>query len=175
MTGDFIRSLTVLSILLLCLQAKAQSVSDFLRQAGVREASQDAAGALEIVEAGLAVHPNSAALEDKAGFLLAVMRRYPEAVERFESALRHSPGLAAAHYHLGIALWLQERRPEALAALQKAVTLGPETADYRFRLGSALNDLGRASEAITHLRRAVSIRRPFVSTCPLPAWPMRCR
>src|SRR5207247_9336680 len=74
----------------------------------------------------------SAALEDEMGFLLAVLNRGPEAIDRFRKAPAIDPNFAAAHYHLGVALWLAGNHQEAVPSLGKAARIGPKIFDFRY-------------------------------------------
>ena len=96
--------ITYLSLLLL-------AQLDWRAAADRYKASGDASAALAIVQKQ---QPRSSALEDETGFLLAALRRRPEAIARFREAIRLSPANAAAHYHLGVALWLEGDRESAL-------------------------------------------------------------
>src|SRR5580698_9482263 len=121
------------------LAAGADSVPDLEARAAALIAKGDAAGALEAYEQAAAADPQSARLQDQAGFLLAVLNRREEAIQRFQKALDLDPKYAVAQYHLGVAYWLAEDAAHAIPHLQSAAALDPQNYDYAFKLGSALN------------------------------------
>src|SRR5277367_466775 len=69
-----------------CLAAAAngQTASELKEQADALKARGDAAGALILTQKAAEADPKSAALEDEIGFLLAVLKRSPEAKPHFE-------------------------------------------------------------------------------------------
>src|SRR5580693_1064108 len=85
-----------------------QTAAELKQRADALKAQGDAAGALELMEKAAEADPKSAELEDEAGFLLAVLKRNPEAKVHFERAIQLDPAYAAASYHLGVLYWLDK-------------------------------------------------------------------
>src|SRR5438045_3244264 len=104
----------VLGLALISLNCAAETAAEFRSQAAALKARGDAAGALAFEEKALALTPDSASLHDEAGFLLAVLGRYQEAMEHFGKAIELAPSLASAHFHRGAAQWVLGAREEAV-------------------------------------------------------------
>src|SRR5580704_3193659 len=83
----------------LSIAANAQTVAQLKQQAAALKARGDAAGALALTEKAAEADPRSAELQDEVGFLLAVLKRGPEAKPHFERAIQLEPGYAPAHFH----------------------------------------------------------------------------
>src|ERR1700733_8600219 len=107
----------ILVAALLSLSAKGQAAAELKQQADALKARGDAAGALELTEKAAEADPKSAALEDEIGFLLAVLKRSPEAKPHFERAFDLNPGYAAAYFHLGVLFWLEKDPNRAIPLL----------------------------------------------------------
>src|SRR5437870_5355433 len=104
--------------------AQTRSVPVWRSQVDELKAKGDAAGALaRLEEVAHSIKP-TAALEDEMGFLMVILNRRTEAIERFRNAVRLDARFAAGYYHLGVALWLVGEQQEAVAALAEAARLG---------------------------------------------------
>src|SRR5438093_314355 len=118
------------------LLAGAETAEDLARQGREFKAKGDAASALRAFERAASRDPNSAAIQDEIGFLLAALNRRTEAIPHLEKAVALDAKFAPAHYHLGVAYWLEGNPDRSVAELLAATRLGPSDAEYRFRLGS---------------------------------------
>src|ERR1700684_2565698 len=98
--------------------ANAQTAAELKQEAEVLKARGDAAGALERMVQAVEADPTSAGLEDETGFLLAVLKRNPEAKPHFERAIQLDPTYAAAHFHLGVLYWLEKDPDHGIPFLQ---------------------------------------------------------
>src|SRR5579884_2753230 len=98
-----------LAIVLSVTAVAADRLKDIESRAAELKAKGDAAGALAAYENAAALDPKSARYQDEIGFLLAVLGRRDDALERFKHAIELDPQFAPAHYHLGVALWLAEK------------------------------------------------------------------
>jgi tetratricopeptide (TPR) repeat protein len=141
----------------LSVAANGQTAAEFKQQADARKASGDAAGALEFMEKAAEADPNSAGLEDEIGFLLAVLKRNPEAKLYFERAIQLDPSFAAAHYHLGVLFWLEKDPNRAIPLFQTAVKLAPGVFDYHLKLGLAFFGVSHYQESVTELEIATKL------------------
>src|SRR5579871_6324469 len=91
-------------LFLICSLAAAQdNVEAVLTQARDLKAKGDAAGALAAFQQAGTLDPQSAAIQDDIGFLLAVLQRKDEALAKFQHALELDAKYAPAHFHLGVA------------------------------------------------------------------------
>ena len=78
------------------------------------------------LEAALTTSPDSAALHDALGTLLAQQENYGEAADQFRLAISLDPALASAHYHLGSVFLNQGDLARAVTELTQADIL-PKT------------------------------------------------
>ena len=101
-------------------------LAELEQKAAAAKARGDAAAALHFWEQAETIEPRSARVQDEIGFLLAVMNRRPEALQRFSRALEFDPKFAPAHYHLGVAYWLANDPAEAIPHLQSAAAADPK-------------------------------------------------
>src|ERR1700682_4591994 len=121
----------------------AETLQQMEQRARQLKAQGDAAGALAAFEKAAALQPKAAGLQDEIGFLLAVLQRQDEAIERFQQAITLNVDYAPAHYHLAVACWLNKDYDRALREFRLAAALNPQTFDYRDPYGMALNDARR--------------------------------
>ena len=92
------------------------------------------------------------------GFLLAVLKRNPEAKPHFERAIQLDPVYAAAHFHLGVLYWLEKDPNHGIPFLQTAVRLAPEVFDYRLKLGLAFFAVSHYDESASELKAATQLQ-----------------
>src|SRR5271166_519909 len=130
------------------------SPSDLTAYARTLDATGDPESARAKLIQALTQDPNSAALHDSFGTVLAEQNKLSEARPEFDRALQLDPNLASGHLHLGSLLLLQQNYPIAIAELQKAVTLAPNDFQSNLQLGRALAAAGQDEAALTALRRA---------------------
>ncbi len=138
----------MLWMLLLLAQAGWRAEVDRLKSRG------DAEGALAILEK----QPRTSALEDEAGFLLAALKRRPEAIGHFREAIRLMPANGSAHYHLGVALWLEGERAEAVRRLAEATVRAAGIFESLERYAFAARENGERGLALEAFRRTVALK-----------------
>ncbi len=107
-----------------------------------------------VLTTALAAAPESAALHDAAGVLLAQSGATDAALAEFSRATALVPSLASAQYHLGSLLLATSHPEDALAPLREASRLAPASAEYALQLGRALSATGADAEAVGQLERA---------------------
>jgi tetratricopeptide (TPR) repeat protein len=116
----------------------------------------DAAAALELLDAALAIAPDYAwALREK-GWVLFDSGRNDEAAESFRSALVIDADSWNAHYGLGRALSRQGEPEAALAAFGQAIRIDPDPPWAYGQRAHALRMLGRNNQAITDAERMIA-------------------
>jgi protein O-GlcNAc transferase len=109
------------------------------------------------LEAALTTSPDSAALHDALGTLLAQQENYTEAADQFRLALSLDPSLASAHYHRGSVFLNQGGLAAAVTELTQANTLAKDNIDYALQLGRALRADHQDETALAVLRRALTL------------------
>ncbi len=135
----------------------AQTPADLANQAEAALRAGDTRNGMALLNQAAQAAGATAESEDHIGFLLAVVGRGPEALERFHKAIALNADFAPAHYHLGVALWLAKDREHGLPELEAAAKLTPGSFDYRYHLGSAYLDLDDLEHAVRELKQAVAI------------------
>lgn len=112
--------------------------SDALLELGdLLEKQQKPAEALDLYLEFLKAKPNMIAVEERAGFLLLQLKRYPEAIEHLDAAVKQNatPANQAA---LAQAYAMTKEWPKAIPLLRAAIAAEPADADLHYRLGMAL-------------------------------------
>ncbi len=99
------------------------------------------------LEAGIAAHPDDAALRHDLGRLLLSEGMSAEALPQLEKAAASPGATAAMALDLGRALEALGRPAEAEAAFRSAIRLSPGLAGAHFALGRLLQRQGRKDEA----------------------------
>ncbi|MEM9818564.1 MAG: tetratricopeptide repeat protein [Cyanobacteria bacterium P01_D01_bin.6] len=92
------------------------------------------------------------------GQILAVQRRYEEAIASYERAVDIKPDKHDAWNNRGIALDDLGRYEEAIASYDRAVDIKPDKHEAWYNRGIALQNLGRYEDAIASYERAVDIK-----------------
>jgi len=112
--------------------------------------------AMELVTAGLQIHPRSSGLLTAKA--VAVAAKDPGAARLdAEEALRLDPTNADAAGVLASLLWRQGERSEAIALLEKSVSASPDALELRKSLARLLLSEGRATEAEKHLAEVIRL------------------
>ncbi len=101
----------------------------------------------------LELAPGNALVLHQAGFLVANLGRFDEAIELGRRAVAQDPLSAAAYFFLGTIFWVAARHAESEAALRKALDLAPQRAATRAWLSIALLNQGRVEEALAEASR----------------------
>jgi len=111
----------------------------------------DAAEALRLFEASLAVEPAQCDILVHAAAALRRLARPADALACLDRAIALAPRHAGAHNNRGLLLHQSLQRPQdALASFQAAVQAQPAHAGAHFNWANALRDLGRLAEALQH-------------------------
>jgi protein O-GlcNAc transferase len=140
------------------LLVQAQTASQWVDRAEQLIREGNSQGALDALAHASQTPAASASLEDRIGFLLAVLHQpVEEAVPHFRKAIALNPNDAAAHYHLGAALMMANQTDEGLAELKKATELAPNVFDYQFHLARAYETKGDLTNAATAYAQALKI------------------
>jgi protein O-GlcNAc transferase len=109
------------------------------------------------LEAALSNSPDSAALHDSLGTVLAQQQTYSDATVQFQRAISLEPSLASAHYHLGSVFLNQGNLADSVSELTKANDLSKENVEYALQLGRALRANDQEDEALTVLHHALVV------------------
>lgn len=137
--------------------AQTHSVPVWRSQVDELKAKGDATGALaRLEEVAHTIRP-TAALEDEMGFLLVILNRRTEAIERFRNAVGLDSKFAAGYYHLGVALWIEGKQQEAVGSLAQAARLGPRVFDYRYRYGRRFSNWAGMPTPAPNQKRPLSL------------------
>lgn len=124
--------------------------------------------ALEVVQTGLARHPNLLSGLLMMGRIYGARRQYAEAVEALKRVVQREPNNMTAHALLSQSFMSLNRWTEAIGEYQKILSLNPEDAAAQQAL----------REALEHLRRDKVSPKPEPSAAPaasaaMPAAPAR--
>jgi protein O-GlcNAc transferase len=141
----FLAGLAALCACALLLAQSPQELADRAEQL-IRAGDKD--GALSALSQAGQAAPAASQLEDRIGFLYAVLGQGPEALQHFQKSISLDPAYAPAHYHLGVALWQANDREHAVSELKTAAKLGPNVYDYWLRLGTAYSQTGDLAGAV---------------------------
>ncbi len=114
--------------------------------------------ALEFAQRYAEIEPRMCEAHNNLGFVLAMVKRLPEAVGEYEEALRIKPNYADAHNNLANALLDQGKVAEAIPHYEVALKLAPGSAEAHYDFGVALERVGRVPEAIVNYQRALELR-----------------
>ena len=108
-------------------------------------------------EKRVAENPNSAALRNDFGNLLAQRRFHKEAREQYEIAMKLDKGNYLAPYNLGIEYETEGQISHAIAAYEKSANINRGFPPSLFRLGRLLERQGKKSQAIEAYSKALRI------------------
>lgn len=108
-------------------------------------------------EKRVAENPNSAALHNDFGNLLAQRRFHKEAREQYEIAMKLDKKNYLAPYNLGIEYETEGNISHAIAAYEKSANINRGFPPSLFRLGRLLERQGKESEAIEAYSKALRI------------------
>jgi Tfp pilus assembly protein PilF len=117
----------------------------------------DWAGAEAGFRRALALKPGYARAHEQLGLLLAILRRFPEAMTEFQRARDLDPLSLTVRNGVGRALHFQRRYDEAIAQFQQALALDPKFPESHFNLGLTYLAMGRYDEAIATLETALQL------------------
>lgn len=118
----------------------------------------DAPKAIEVLEAGLAVHPHAAALHNNVAVVHERRGSYELAARTLEHALLEDANCAHLHKNLGDYLYRAQRYDEAFESLTRVVRLEPtHGADVYLKLGNIHYRRGAMDEARVAWERALAL------------------
>jgi len=138
----------------------ALSPDETLAYATALSATHQQSEALDLLQHAVAETPDSAAVNDALGNLLAQSGHFDLALARFEHAIAVDPTFATAHLHACAALLALNRPTDALAHAELAAAAMPSSFDAQLQLGSALSAAHRDADALEHLHRAAALATP---------------
>lgn len=121
-------------------------------------ATQQPSVAAEVLQSAIASSPDSAALLDGLGTVLARQNKFSDALPYFEHAASIEPASGLVQLHTAASLIALDRPAEAIPHAEAAVAEMPENFDTQLQLGRALSAVHRDAEALTHLHRAEQLR-----------------
>jgi serine/threonine-protein kinase len=123
------------------------------------EAGQELAIAVQL-------DPLSLIVEEGTGYLLAMSRRYDEAIEVYKALTELEPGFFKGYSSMGRALSLKGDYPAAIRALEHARSLAGDVPNVLGALGQTYGFAGRSSEArlVLDQLRALAKTRHVPST-----------
>jgi tetratricopeptide (TPR) repeat protein len=139
-------------------QALAESPNDrFLHESlgTLLSKTDDLAGATESWQRVSQLLPHASQAFCQAGLLLALQKRYDEAIQSFNHALRLEPDSYATLDGLANTLAHQGKNQEAVEQYQKVLRLKPNYSPAHVSMGLALKALGRTQEAEAHFQQAM--------------------
>ncbi len=132
-----------------------QNFAEFLEMAGDTEA------ALAEWKTVATLVPHHYLAPYQTGRLLARLKRFDEAQERFQAALRIRPDLDEAHLDLGQMYAAQKKWDEALREYADFQARRPDDPRVLVRKADVLAARGQRAEAIQSLRDAVALRPTY--------------
>ena len=135
------------------------SAEDTLAYATALSATGDMAGAQDAIGGGLRSTPDSPALNDALGSLLAQGGHLEEAVPLFQKAVQADPGFARGNYHLGVALLASGHAEQSVEPLRSAAQALPDSFDVQLQFGRALSATHADEDALKALRTATTLRK----------------
>jgi protein O-GlcNAc transferase len=117
--------------------------------------------ALASWSAGLAYHPNHAAMLHDRGFLFNSLGRYPDAAADFERLVALYPDDAAAWQGRGIALARLNHDKEALGSFSQALRLRPDDVLSLYNRAAIFSAWKQYQEAISDLESLIALDPEF--------------
>jgi tetratricopeptide (TPR) repeat protein len=113
--------------------------------------------AIELLEGGVAAHPNDFALRFNLGYHLQASGRLDEAFAAYQQAAELVPGYAPLYTNIA-SIHLARGEPDAaLAAMREALAIEPDDGRTWGNVGMVLGGTGRFAEAEQAFRRATEL------------------
>jgi protein O-GlcNAc transferase len=134
----------------------AFSPTETIAYATALSATSHLAEATQLVQHSAAL-PESAALNDALGTLLAQSGDVQQALPAFEHAIALDPTLTSAQLHLSAAFLTLDRFEDAIPHAELAVAAMPNDFSAQLQLGRALSAARRDADALPHLHRAAEL------------------
>jgi tetratricopeptide (TPR) repeat protein len=101
--------------------------------------------------------PDDAQAQVDDGNMLALLKRWPDAVARYERATVLAPDHAAYWYEYGRSLTASARPEDAMAALLRAAALDPSLAEAQLEIANLHRDAGRKADAVAAYRKFLEL------------------
>ena len=113
----------------------------------------------------LALKPGYARAHEQLGLLLAILRRFPEAMTEFQRAQQLDPLSTSVSNGIGRVLHFERQYDKALAQFQRTLELDPQFPETHFNLGMTQLAMGRYEDAIKTLELALQLshNRPVIA------------
>jgi serine/threonine-protein kinase len=113
----------------------------------------------------LALKPGYARAHEQLGLLLAILRRFPEAMTEFQRAQQLDPLSTSVSNGIGRVLHFERQYDKALAQFQRTLELDPQFPETHFNLGMTQLAMGRYVDAIKTLELALQLshNRPVIA------------
>jgi arylsulfatase A-like enzyme/Tfp pilus assembly protein PilF len=131
------------------------------REAELRLARGDRAGALAAYEAALAVDSKSALLRMQAGEAYRDAGNLPRAIALMREAVEKKKDEASYWNSLGMVLGASGAMGEAETMFREASSRDPKNARYAFNLGLALSRQGKPAEARPYFQKSLELDPKF--------------
>ena len=132
-----------LSLVILVVFAKRQSVDDLDRQGLALFNAADYDGAIETWEKGLGVDPNSVLLLNRIGVALTQKEDYSAAEATFLRAIKIDPDYAQTHFNLGLLHLRLGREAQATDELKETLRCASWYPETHYHLGLIYEKQGR--------------------------------
>jgi serine/threonine protein kinase/Tfp pilus assembly protein PilF len=130
-----------------------QFVDAYLARAFVRLELLDFAGHRADQEKSIAIAPNDSGAQRDYGFMLAMYRRFPEAVVATHKAIELDPLNTGAWVNLGLFLTAGADFPAARQAFERALAISPDSDWVQYNLGRLDLLEGRLAQASAEFSR----------------------
>jgi tetratricopeptide (TPR) repeat protein len=137
------------------IRAHPEEPENYIVLAAFWTANRDLAGALKVLEQGIAFVPKSIDLRIVQARLLLLKGQPDDAIAAYQAAIGIDAGNVTARVELGDLLRTRQHKPEdALAQYDAALAAAPDDVGALAGRGQTLLGLGRLDEALTTLAKA---------------------
>ncbi|MBU1820514.1 MAG: tetratricopeptide repeat protein, partial [Bacteroidetes bacterium] len=111
--------------------------------------------ALEMINEGLSVYPNSASLFYKRGRLYDETKDFEKAIQNYNLAMQKDPKAAYPENGIGIVYFIQEKYEQAIEHFNLAIKKDPKDAASEHGLGNVYYEQKNFDKAIEHYTLAI--------------------
>ncbi|TAE79287.1 MAG: tetratricopeptide repeat protein, partial [Oscillatoriales cyanobacterium] len=118
--------------------------------------------AMAVLQAGIAVAPDDAALYNNLGIVLLELRKPQEAIARYRRAIELQPELAIARYNLGKAFQQLGLHTFAGECFDRVISQNPDRVAVYGDRAISLIAQGKLAEAMLCLQNAIALQSEFV-------------
>lgn len=113
--------------------------------------------ALEILDQGIASHPQALTLQKLRGDVLTTVRRPQEAIEAYDAVLQHTPKALNVRWAKWSALLRSGKSDQAIDEFQRIVQLDTYNPLVPLRLAQELRKIDRLEESVGWYKKAVEL------------------